>query len=64
MGPIHFPERSVSNYQYTLYNIPEKRKYHLNHGRSRKAYNTTQKPHRILIFLPNDLFPSGFLNKI
>jgi len=29
MGPIHCPKMSVSNYQYMLYNIPEKRRYHI-----------------------------------
>jgi len=38
MGPIVFPETSVTNYQSTLRNIPEERRSHLHRGGSRKSH--------------------------
>ena len=36
-GSIGFPETSETNYQYTLSNIPEERRYHLQSGGSLKS---------------------------
>jgi len=37
MGPIGFPEPSITNYQSTLINIPEERRPHLHRGGSFKS---------------------------